>query len=446
MKTITLGLAGLLLATNLSAQDFTISPDLVQVPEAIAKTHVTPKFVARSILPQSNGLKAVLLVGPIDGDTGSWTTSEIKNMQAAAQELRAYGVKVEEFYTPNNDWTAIKKAAEGANFLFYRGHGVYDGTVPPQWVGGFSLKNKFASSADIKTDLKLAKGAVIMLYGCFTAGNSGFDIGKIDQPEAQRRVAMYAKPFFEMGAGAYYADWFGDAFPLLVKYLFSGKSLGDAYKAYSDFGPKTVNYGSFPPNPALQMWVDHDVWDGKTAYNYAFVGNPSQTLPELVKLNATGIAETPPADASSDSALAAIQDAVNSQPQPDPVRPSNQTATAAANSASTSPRDSELTFKKGDKIEVRVANKTGQARVFLDKKLVSENEFSSMTDWVSLPAKLSLAAHSLTFEAATDNKKKDLAYTFQVRINGTVIWELTAGAPDQGQRSLRLTKDLKPAP
>lgn len=52
-------------------------------------------------------LKAVLLVGPIDGDSGSWTVQEKENMDRAATELAANGVTVHKFYTPNNDWEQI---------------------------------------------------------------------------------------------------------------------------------------------------------------------------------------------------------------------------------------------------------------------------------------------------------------------------------------------------
>jgi uncharacterized protein YkwD len=226
-------------------------------------------------------MKAVLIGGPIDGDNGSWTTKEIQNLKLAASALRINGVQVYEFYAPNNNWDKIKEAADGAQILMYRGHGVYDGSTPPKWVGGFALKDKFASSEDIQKDLKLAPGAIVMLYGCFTAGNSGFDIGQIDEREADRRVAMYARPFIKMGCSGYYANWFGDAFQQFVVGLFSGKSLGESYKAYSDFNAETVNMMHYPDDESENMWVDHDNWDGKVAYNNAFVGRSDMTLQSL---------------------------------------------------------------------------------------------------------------------------------------------------------------------
>ena len=71
-----------------------------------------------------SSLKAVLLVGPIDGDYGPWTTGEEQNMELAAVELEANGVTVHRFYTPNNDWGQITAAAEGAGL---QGHGLVGG-------------------------------------------------------------------------------------------------------------------------------------------------------------------------------------------------------------------------------------------------------------------------------------------------------------------------------
>lgn len=428
MKTIlTLVLAAGLTLPAL-AQDFTLSPQPIQVPAAVAAKHITPKALPQARTVNISGLKAVLLVGPIDGDSGSWTTKEIANMRTAAAELRSSGVEVAEFYTPNNNWEQIKQAARGANFLYYRGHGVYSGNNPPSWVGGFSLKDKFASSENIKQDLKLAPGAVIMLYGCFTAGNSGFDIGQIDEAEAKRRVAMYAKPFFEMGAGAYYADWFGDAFMMLTRHLFAGKTLGETYKSYSDFGPSTVNYSSFPSNPALQMWVDHDQWSG-TAYNYAFVGNPNLTLTDLTARKAA----SEPVKTEPEKTEPAKADPVPVKIEPVKVEPANPPAS--------------LTLRRADQLEVKIWNKNGQAELRLDGKLLDENEFTKFTDWVALPAGLKTnQGHKLTWTITTENRKKGQDFGVQVRRGETVIWELLVVKPDQPQAETTGQLELKPAP
>ena len=237
-----------------------------------------------SVDPNLPPLKAVLMVGPIDGDNGSWTSREKQSMDLAAAELEVHGVDVYKFYTPDNDWEQIKAAAEGAHFLFYRGHGVYWTPMPDPNVGGFYLKGKFVSPEDIRNDLHLAPNAIVMLYGCFTAGSSSVDDDAISSQEAQRRVSQYSDPFLEIGVAGYFADWYGDAFQKFVRYLFQGMAAGQAYEAYADFNGATVERYVHPDFPRAVMWLDKDNW-GYTKYNNAFVGLSDRTLVDLFGTN-----------------------------------------------------------------------------------------------------------------------------------------------------------------
>lgn len=293
MLILLIGLA--LIATTLPARaqtpDSCGHPPTPPLTAAIAAPELSPALVGTASL-NLPPLKAVLLVGPIDGDNGEWTSKERTNMELAAAELEANGVNVARFYTPNTDWGAIKAAAQGAHFLFYRGHGVYMGAMPSPSVGGFFLgNNTFISPDQIRQELQLDPNAIIMLYGCFTAGNAGNDVGAIGSQEAQRRVAEYSDPFFDAGASGYYANWFGDAFQMYVRALFAGKTLGQAYEAYRDFNPASVERYSYPAHPGLAMWLDKDNWSG-IKYNNAFVGRSEQTLESLFVAQAIDLSQT----------------------------------------------------------------------------------------------------------------------------------------------------------
>jgi len=226
-------------------------------------------------------LKAVLLVGPIDGDDGPWTTQEKQNMDLAAAELQANGVTVHKFYTPNNDWEEITSAAQGAHFLLYRGHGVYWDDTPNPPVGGFALKDRFISNDDIRMELQLAPNAIVMLYGCFTAGTSSSDSSPISSAEAQRRVAQYSDPFFDVGAAGYYASWYGDAFQKLLRLLFQGQTLQETYEIFYDFNPETVERYTHSDHSGMALWLDKEVQAEQTQYSYAFAGLPDSTLADL---------------------------------------------------------------------------------------------------------------------------------------------------------------------
>jgi len=235
-------------------------------------------------------LKAVLLVGPIDGEQGSWTLREIANMELAANVLTAHGVTVHRFYPGDGStFEDIEAAATGAHFLIYRGHGVYDGTMPTPNVGGFSLSSGYYSPSRIRSNLYLAHNAIVMLYGCFTSGSSSAagDLRDIGIDEAVRRIAQYSDPFFDIGASGYYANWFGNAFEQFLLYLFAGQTLGQAYESYFDFNPNTVHRTIHPQHPNLVLWSDRDYWD-YWQYNNAFAGLRDYTLEQLFPTTTMG--------------------------------------------------------------------------------------------------------------------------------------------------------------
>jgi hypothetical protein len=268
-------------ATSSSGFDHSQYPP--RPPEVILDdaTHIFKDDTVKLALPP---LKAVLLVGPIDGNDGSWTKAEIANMELAAQVLIKNGVEVHRFYPGSGTFEEIENAAIGAHFLLYRGHGVYDGNLPYPNVGGFYLSSGYYSAERIQTELHLATNAIVMLYGCFTAGSSSaegdeYDIGIT---EASRRVAQYSAPFFHVGASGYYANWFGNAFEKFLTNLFAGQSLGSAYENYFDFNAQTVYRTYHPDFPSIPMWVDKDNWD-YWKYNNAFVGLKDKKLTDLFK-------------------------------------------------------------------------------------------------------------------------------------------------------------------
>lgn len=229
-------------------------------------------------------LKAVLVVGPIDGDYGTWTTKEKNNMDLAKAVLLANGVEVHTFYAPNTNWDQIKAAANGAHFFFYRGHGI-EWNNNPLVVGGLALSdgnNGFTliSNDDIRSQLKLAKNAIVMIYGCYAAGSYGGEVN-LTAPEAYNRVDQYAHPFFDAGAGAYYSNWYSNAYQMILQYIFSGQTLGQAYQSYADYNPATVERYTFPGHPEFDYWLDKDYYQGGWKYDYAFAGLSNSTLEDL---------------------------------------------------------------------------------------------------------------------------------------------------------------------
>lgn len=238
-----------------------------------------PSAVAPVGLPP---LKAVVIVGPIDPPGNDWTNAQIADMEKAAQALENHGVTVSRFYHPYANWDQIKAATAGANFLLYKGHGVYWSPMPTPTVGGFSLSDIFVSSETIRNDLHLAPGAVVMLYGCFAAGSSGNDLAPITSVEAQRRVAQYADPFIDTGAGVYFANIWDESFVAYINALFEGHIMGDVFKTFWAFDNSTFETYSYLDKSGYQLWLDpwHDT-SFLSRWNQAFIGDPVSTLEDM---------------------------------------------------------------------------------------------------------------------------------------------------------------------
>ncbi len=120
-----------------------------------------------------------------------------------------------------------------------------------------------------------------MINGCFAAGSSGDPSEVLTNAQAQTRVAQYSDPFFAIGAGGYFSDWYPDAFQSIVHSLFQGKTLGQAYQSYTDFASGSFEQYSHPDYPSLALWLDKGAKNSQSLYSYAFAGKANATLQDL---------------------------------------------------------------------------------------------------------------------------------------------------------------------
>ncbi|MFL5730561.1 MAG: hypothetical protein ACJ75J_13830 [Cytophagaceae bacterium] len=227
-------------------------------------------------------LKAVIISADVDGAGGTFTLDYIKGMKEVATLLRNSGIYVQEFYCPNDNWEKIKAAAKDANILVYSGHGVYDGTMPPKWVGGFSLTDNFVSSEQIQNELKLAPNAVVVFnHVCFSAGSSAVDAKNIGTVEAHRRVAMYAHPYVDGGIGCYYANNFYGGAKSFFNGFLAGNSVNDIYINTTSPWSSVQEYREYEFNKRYKIGVS--VY--QDSYDLAIVGNPRLTVYDLLGNN-----------------------------------------------------------------------------------------------------------------------------------------------------------------
>ncbi|MCR1792413.1 MULTISPECIES: ankyrin repeat domain-containing protein [unclassified Leptospira] len=227
------------------------------------------------------GLKAVAIVGEVDGNEGPKTREYVNNIKGLVKVLKERGVSVSEFYPPNNPWSGIKEASENANIVLYAGHGVGTNLNQPPYdqrsVGGFYLGKEFVSNEQISSGLKPAPGAIVLFLGaCFTAGNMAYDMGVIRDEETKKRISMYSSPFLETGFKGYYATWAPWTAQTILALLFTNKNYGDVY--FSQTNPQEVTKISHPNFSGSSLYYHTKPPASRPVYDYAFAGDPSNFL------------------------------------------------------------------------------------------------------------------------------------------------------------------------
>jgi len=251
---------------------------------------LNPGVVHRGELPAQtvkiSGLKAVMLGGKVDEVNGPQTVSYRDYLKRVAAVLRSRGVQVTEIYTPTSS-AAIRSAVEGAHFIFYAGHGI-GSSEPPRYQGnirpaGMLVVDEVWSGKQDVSGWRPARGALVFFLGaCFTAGNSGDDMGKINDAEAKRRIAEYSAPFFtDNHFGAYYATWSDSTAQNIVAQLFAGRTLGQAYDP--DGSMSGVVKSPHPAAASNELWYHRGSRNGGAIFDYSFVGKSSLTLAQLFK-------------------------------------------------------------------------------------------------------------------------------------------------------------------
>ena len=242
-------------------------------------------------------LKAVLVVGPCETSTSGY----ILQAKEIGKYLRSKGVQVTELYDPKATWKEVTKACNGANILFYSGHGSTLG--PNGSAGGLCLTKGLVSTESVSKEIKLHKDALVLFQSvCGGAGSSASDDSDIGTKVAFERVRDYARPFIEMGAGGYYADNFYGSTLKFIKKFFAGESVQTIYtaaatgfskpEAIADYeyakGFKMSVASNYTPGTATRTSIRNGV--SKTeevpsirSYDIAFVADPEFTVKRLLQ-------------------------------------------------------------------------------------------------------------------------------------------------------------------
>ncbi len=184
---------------------------LVAVLLAVLAVGIIPTATASAATPVA---RVVIVVGP----TESITASYIRDARAIAAQLRGYGARVTEIYSPSATWSRVYAASRGANMLVYLGHGngypnpyapfnakTVDGMGLNIAVGHGNSNLRYYGEYYVRL-LPLAAGAIVILnHACYTTGGSEPGRPLPTRTVARQRSDNFGAGFLRAGASAVFA-------------------------------------------------------------------------------------------------------------------------------------------------------------------------------------------------------------------------------------------------
>ena len=241
-------------------------------------------------LPPTGGLKAVVIVGP-SGET----EANLIRAEEFAKKAESYGMDVRRVYTPNATWAEVLANAQGANLVFYYGHGngwpsIY-GSFQERTKNGFGLDGyrgggheslTYYGADFIAKKIKLAPNAVVALsHLCYSAGNAEPGLPIPTWEVALERVDNYANGFLAAGAGVVFAYGTGSVTPIVDALFKTNKTMDEIFmtpgirpRAYYGFTGWDDRYFTSTRTPGSVNHLDPGATEG---FLRAISGNLSLT-------------------------------------------------------------------------------------------------------------------------------------------------------------------------
>ncbi len=160
--------------------------------------------------------KAVFIVGPAHGATDSY----LVDAEKMAVQAETVGMDVRRIFWPHATWDNVLANIQNASLVVYMGHGYgwpspYTKVITESRQNGMGLNTTDGSgraeytyygATPIKANVHLAPNAVVILvHGCYTAGNGEPGMAKPGPDVARQRVDNFASGFLAAGARAVFA-------------------------------------------------------------------------------------------------------------------------------------------------------------------------------------------------------------------------------------------------
>ena len=233
-------------------------------------------------------LKAVFVVGPTHGSTGSY----LQRAEEMAQEAEDAGMDVRRVFFPNATWERVLEHAQGANLLVYLGHGYgwpspYTGKMTESRQNGMGLNTfagsgpaeyKYYGATPIRQNIRLAPNAVVILmHGCYTAGNAESGMAIPSPDLARQRVDNFANGFLAAGAGAMFALAWGTRIDYPAALVNTNQTMDQLFMTPADHVGWNDMYFNSVRTPGARNHLDPDQHSG---YHRAVTGRLNMTTAE----------------------------------------------------------------------------------------------------------------------------------------------------------------------
>ena len=241
-----MGLVGLLTAACVAIQPTSTQPPQTLPPTEMTTADPAQTFNPAPIPPTSTPTaaatpqrstpfspaavpKAVFIVGPTD----YLTDGLLASAEAMAVQAELAGMDVRRVFFPHATWDTVVAETHGASLVAYLGHGYgwpsntarltesqQDGMGLNSYDGSGPSEVKYYGATPIRANIHLAPHAVVMLLnGCYTAGNGLWGTPIPDQDLARQRVDNYASGWLAVGASAVFAFQWGTRFDYAAAFM-----------------------------------------------------------------------------------------------------------------------------------------------------------------------------------------------------------------------------------
>ena len=186
-------------------------------------------------------LKAVFIVGP----AGSQTSADLADAEELAKLAESYGMDVRRVFHPHATWDAVMANIQGANLVYYAGHGYgwpspYTQVLTEARQNGVGLNSYDGSNSNtytyygsnvVRANWVLAPNAIVFLnHDCYTAGNGEPGMAIPSWETARQRADNFAAGFLAVGARAVFALSYQRFNKVLTALLTTDKSVEDMFR------------------------------------------------------------------------------------------------------------------------------------------------------------------------------------------------------------------------